>query len=270
MEIKKKLDKLQQQLRSLGKVLVAFSGGKDSFFLLQIALETLGKENVHAVFVETDLLGESDIKRLDYFGKLLDMDIEKIFIDVTNENNIMSNPLDRCYHCKKKIFSTLKRVADDKHISYVVDGTTGSDRDEYRPGIKALKECAILSPLEEAGITSAEIVTYLEKQDKLPIEKYYLTSSTCLATRFPYHVHLSKPILETFAKIEMFFIQHSIYPVRIRYIEEGIRIEVDRPHFHKILEMRDSIIRYCHGLGIKFITLDLEGLKSGSWDPKDE
>ena len=103
MEFTKKIEKVKDNLKQLKKVVVAFSGGKDSFFLLKLAVETLGKANVIAFYVRTDLLCENDEKRVDYFTKRLDFNLKRIFIDVTGEEKIMSNPVDRCYFCKTKI-----------------------------------------------------------------------------------------------------------------------------------------------------------------------
>ena len=265
MEFKEKLDDLKNRVRALKKVVVAFSGGKDSFFLLKIAVETLGKQNVIAFFVETDLLCKNDKKRVEYFCKLLDFNLKRISIDVTGENRIMSNPVDRCYFCKTKIFSTLKREAAKMGIDNVVDGTTCSDLDEYRPGLKAIEELKILSPLKEANITSGEVVAFLAG---IPgIEDYFLTSSTCLATRFPYNYTLTKDILKTFAEVETYFVDSGIYPVKIRFIEDGIRIETEEKHFAEVLKKKKEIINLCKEKGLKFITLDIEGLKSGAWDP---
>lgn len=265
MEIEKKITAVKNRLKPLKKVVVAFSGGKDSFFLLKIAVETLGKNNVTAFFVQTDLLCKNDNKRVDYFAKLLDFDLIRITIDVTGEKKIMSNPIDRCYYCKTKIFSTLREEAAKRKTDNLLDGTTYSDLDEYRPGLKAIEELKILSPLRDAKITSEEVVAWLTK---IPgIQDYFLTSSTCLATRFPYNYPLTKDILEKFAAIETYFVDTGIYPVKIRFIQDGIRIETEEKNFGRVLEKKDEIIRLCKEKELKFITLDIEGLKSGAWDP---
>lgn len=259
-----KIDRVKGRLKELGSVAIAFSGGKDSFFLLKTAVEALGKEKVTAFFVETALLTDNDKKRVDYFSSLLDFNLRRLTIDVTGEEKVMSNPVDRCYHCKSKIFTTLKREAAALGISHLLDGTTSSDLGEYRPGLKAIEELGVLSPLEGAGITSAEIVAYLKK---LPdIDDYFTTSSTCLATRFPYNLTLDPATLQKFATIETFFVDAGIYPVKIRYIEDGIRIETPGENFSRVFEMQAQILELCKAQGMKFITLDLEGLRSGVWD----
>jgi pyridinium-3,5-biscarboxylic acid mononucleotide sulfurtransferase len=261
---KKKIEEVQEQLRALKRVLVAFSGGKDSFFLLKIAVETLGKENVTACHVKTGFSTRNDQKRINYFSQLLDFQMEVIEIDLSGEKFIMSNPRERCYFCKKKIFSTLKKKAQELGMETVLDGTTYSDLSEYRPGLKALEELNILSLLQDAGLTSDEIAAYLKKN--AGIEEYFLTSSTCLATRFPYDMQLDERLLNIFDELEEYFVNRGIYPVKIRYIPDGIRIETPSQHFREVLENRDKIIDFCKKAGLKFVTLDLEGIKSGVWD----
>jgi uncharacterized protein len=265
-KLNKKIERVKEQLRSLGKgkVAVAFSGGKDSFFLLKLAVETLGKEHVLAFFVRTGFSTQNDEKRVDYFANLFDFNLERKNIDIRDEWEIMENKKERCYFCKKKIFNTLKSEASILGIDTVLDGSTHSDLGEYRPGLKAIKELHIISPLQEAKITSAEIVTFLK--ERLHVEDYYLTSSTCLATRFPYNFTLDEKILRTFDKVEAYFVGQGIYPVKIRFIEDGIRIETSENNFARIFEIKEKILEFCKKQGLKFITLDIEGIKTGVWD----
>lgn len=259
-----KIGEVQAKLRALKRVVVAFSGGKDSFFLLKTAVETLGKDNVIACHVKTGFSSKNDQKRMNYFSQQLEFQLEEIEIDLSREKFIMSNPRERCYYCKKKIFSFLKKKAQELGIKTVLDGTTYSDLSEYRPGLKALEELNILSLLQDVGFTSAEIALYLKKN--AGIEDYFLTSSTCLATRFPYDMQLNETLLNVFDDLEEYFVNMDIYPVKIRFIPEGIRIETPSRHFREVFEKRDKIINFCKKRGLKFVTLDLEGIKSGVWD----
>jgi uncharacterized protein len=259
-----KIEEAQAKLKALKRVVVAFSGGKDSFFLLKMAVETLGKENVIACHVKTAFSSKNDQKRMNYFSQQLDFQLEEIEIDLSREKFIMSNHRERCYFCKKKIFSALKKKTQELGIETVLDGTTYSDLSEYRPGLKALEELNILSLLQDVRFTSDEIAAYLQKN--AGIEDYFLTSSTCLATRFPYDMQLNEPLLKVFDELEEYFVNIGIYPVKIRFIPEGIRVETPARHFHEVFENRDKIIDFSKKRGLKFVTLDLEGIKSGVWD----
>ncbi|MGE5340016.1 MAG: ATP-dependent sacrificial sulfur transferase LarE [Candidatus Omnitrophota bacterium] len=263
-ELEVKIENIRTHFRRLQKVLVAFSGGKDSFFLLKIALETLGKENVLACNVRTGFSTVNDRKRVDYFISKSDFKLEIMFVNVYEDEIVMLNPKDRCYFCKKKIFTALKEKAAALQLNAVVDGSTASDLNQYRPGLKALHELQIISPLLDAGITSGEIISYLK--ETLNIEPYYLTSSACLATRFPYDFQLDDKTLRIFDEIEATLVAEGIYPVKVRFIPEGIRIETPESNFAALMTNRERTIRFCQERGLKFVTLDLEGLKTGVWD----
>ena len=263
-DIEIKIEQVKTALRKYDRVLVAFSGGKDSFFLLKIAVETLGKENVFAIFIKTAFSTRNDQKRVDYFTRRLDFQLERLEIDLSGEKRVMSNPKERCYFCKTKIFSTIKEKARAMGIDAVLDGTTFSDLDQYRPGLKALEELHILSPLLDAHISSPEIVEYLK--ENAGIEDYFVSSSTCLATRFPYGMDLDETLFKIYDELEDYFVELGIYPIKVRFIPDGIRIETPPRHFPQILSNRDHIVDSCKKLGLKFVTLDLEGIKSGVWD----
>ncbi|MCU0286172.1 MAG: hypothetical protein MUF15_07205 [Acidobacteria bacterium] len=259
-----KIEHVKAQLRIFSKVVVAFSGGKDSFFLLKLAVETLGKDNVIAFNVRSIFSTQNDARRVDYFSRLFEFNLHRLEIDITNEQNVMANPKDRCYFCKLKIFAMLKAQAQQLGIENVLDGTTYSDIDEYRPGMKAIAELGILSPLLDAGITSAEIISHLK--ETVQVEEYYLTSSACLATRFPYGFQLNRNTLRCFDLIEAYFVDQGIFPVKVRYIPDGIRIETPVKNFSQVLQDRVKILEFCKKQGLKFVTLDIEGIKTGVWD----
>lgn len=262
--LNKKIEHVKTQLRAMGKVIVAFSGGKDSFFLLKTAVETLGKENVIAFHVRSSFSTQNDARRVEYFCRLLDFNLHRLEIDLTTEEKVMANPKDRCYFCKLKIFAILKAKGQQMGIENVLDGTTYSDLNEYRPGKKAVAELGILSPLLDAGITSTEIISFLK--ESLQVEEYYLTSSACLATRFPYGFLLTEDMLRRFDEIEAFLVNQGIYPIKVRYIPDGIRIETPEKNFLGILDNREKILEFCKKQDLKFITLDIEGIKTGVWD----
>ena len=198
-----------------------------------------------------------------YFKKLLAFRLKTIPVGFGSNPDILSNPRDRCYHCKKILFQAVLAEARKNGIRIVMDGTTFSDLSEYRPGLAALEELEVKSPLKELGITSHEVERYLAGTG---VEPFFLSSSTCLATRFPYGHNLSGGELKRVDEIESFFIRNGIFPVRVRVIPDGIRIETPVHHFDRIKEIRKKLVDFCHRRGIKWITLDLGGIKTGSWD----
>ena len=148
-------------------------------------------------------------------------------------------------------------------LPHLLDGTTHTDLGEYRPGLKALDELQVNSPLLEAQITPDEISRYLLKSG---VDPYFLTSSTCLATRFPYNLELNKDLLAKYDDLEYLLVDLGIYPIKVRYIPDGIRLETSVQDFSKVLEARARITKFCDKLGFKFVTLDLGGIKTGVWD----
>jgi uncharacterized protein len=259
----KKIDSLKSTLMAYQRVAVAFSGGKDSFFLLKMSVETLGKTNVIAFFVNSPFNSINDQKRISYFRDRLDFDLKILKLDFASLKTIWSNPRDRCYHCKKLVFKTIQRETRNAGFNTLLDGSTFSDLSEYRPGLKAIEELRIASPLRDAGLTSEDIECFLSRNG---IEPFYVTSSTCLATRFPYDMNLSEDVIRIFDEIEAFLVDLNVFPVRVRYIPEGIRIETSENHFEKIVKSKNTLVRFCEQRGLKFITLDIGGLKSGVWD----
>lgn len=254
---------MKEKLKGCGQAAVAFSGGKDSFFLLKMALEALGREKVAAFFVKTPFSSIQDSKRVEYFAGITAFNLKRISLDFDPLEEMLSNPRDRCYFCKTKIFRILKKEAASWGGESVLDGTTASELAEYRPGLKALEELGIRSPLKEVNIDSDEVRSYLEN---MGVAAYYLTSSTCLATRFPYGLSLSDDLLRRFDRIESFLVESGVYPVKVRYIPEGIRIETAEMNFYRVIELKDQLEALRGENRLKFITLDLGGIKTGVWD----
>ena len=254
---------LHERLKRQGSMLLAFSGGKDSFFLLQAALEALGPANVLAYFVHTPFTGEAARQRVAYFQKKIPFTLREIRVDLLKDARILKNSRKRCFFCKKHMFTALKKEARRFGIANVSDGSTVSDLSEYRPGRQALQKLDILSPLQDAGFTGAEIAAELKKQG---VKDYYLTSSTCLATRFPYDLTLTPRRIDAIGRVEYDLLKQGVFPLRVRYMADGIRIETSEAHFHKIIAQKSDLLALCRSHGFQFVTLDLGGIKSGSWD----
>jgi len=259
----KKIERLKRKILEYQRAAVAFSGGKDSFFLLKMSVEALGKANVIAFFVNGPFNSMNDQKRISYLSGRLDFDLKILKLDFASMKDIWSNPRDRCYHCKKLVFTLIQNAARKNGFKTLFDGTSSSDLSEYRPGLKAIEELQVVSPLRDAGVTSEDIEYFLAQSG---INPFYLSSSTCLATRFPYNLKLSEDVIRIFDEIEAFLVNLNVFPVRVRYIPDGIRIETSDNHFEKIVESKNALVKFCEERGLKFITLDIGGLKSGAWD----
>jgi uncharacterized protein len=254
---------LHKLLKRQGSLLLAFSGGKDSFFLLREAIRALGADNVFAYFVHTPFTSETARERLAYFQKQLSFNLREIHVDLLQDAGIRRNSRKRCYWCKKRMFSALKKEAKRLGISFVADGTTASDLGEHRPGRLALERLQVQSPLKDAGFTGAEIAAELRKAG---IKGCFLTSSTCLATRFPYDFALSPMQIAAIGQVEHYLTHLGIVPLRVRHMTDGLRIETTPANFKKVIALKSELLAFAEARHFKFATLDLGGIKSGSWD----
>lgn len=258
-----KKDLLRKALKRHGRIMVGFSGGKDSFFLVREATKVLGAANVFAYFVRTPFTGEASLERIAYFTKIFPFHLHEIRVDLLRSAHLRRNPFDRCFWCKQRMFATLKAEARRLGIAYVADGSTASDLGEHRPGRKALEKLAIISPLREAGISGSEIVAALKRSG---VEERFLASSTCLATRFPYGHRLDPGEIAAIGQVEFFLSARGIFPLRVRHIPDGVRVETDAARFQELLALKEELLPFCRERGLRFVTLDLGGIKSGPWD----
>ena len=248
-------------------IAIAFSGGVDSSLLLKIACDVAKKQNkkVLAVTFETKLHPHGDLEEAQALAKSFGSVHKTIEVDEFADPEIMNNPVDRCYRCKKLLFQTFINYANKEGYHYLVDGTNFDDLNAYRPGMKALKELGIHSPLLELQITKAKIRSLAASLNIASSDK---PSAPCLATRLPYGTHFNFELLERIDQGEQFIKSLGFYNVRLRLHQDILRIEVDKKDFYKLLEYKDAIITRLKDLDFIYITLDLEGFRSGSMDIK--
>lgn len=263
-EKKKRLkERIRQYVRQ--DVMVAFSGGTDSSLLLKMVCEAAqetGKE-VYGVTVQTRLHPVEEIRKAAQTVQETGARHLVVMVDELMEAGIGQNPVDRCYLCKKCLFDKIKKTAADRGISMIMDGTNEDDLHVYRPGLRALKELGIISPLAEEKVTKAEVRELAEEYGLSVASK---PAMPCLATRFPYGTALTYEKLEKVEKGEAFIRKLGFYNLRLRIHGDIARIEVDEQEIAKILQHREEIIRYLRQLGYSYVTLDLEGFRSGSMD----
>ena len=265
--ITEKKERLFEQLDRLCRsdVALAFSGGVDSSLLLSLLKEFADANGtkVTAVTADTALHPHEDCEISARVCRETGVDHRIIRIDEFSDAGIEDNPPDRCYRCKLLIFKKIKEEAESIGASYILDGTNLDDTKVYRPGLKALSELGIISPLKDAGFTKDEV-------RRLAAERGLSTASRpaapCLATRFPYGTHLTLEKLQTAENGEKYLKSLGLYNVRLRIHDDIARIETDPESFEIITAHRTEISERLKTLGLRFITLDLEGFRSGSFD----
>lgn len=266
-KVENKLVQLKQYIEELVEegVCIAFSGGVDSSLILKVACEAgkKFKKEVHAVTFETQLHPVSDVAISKQVAREMGAVHTIIQVNEFENKEILKNPIDRCYQCKKSLFVGLKEFAKEKNLKYLVDGTNGDDLNAYRPGIKALKELEVVSPLAELGITKREV---REMASKLKISVSSRPSAPCMATRLPYNTQISFELLEKIDKGEEFIKGLGFEIVRLRVHGDIVRVEIKKEDLPKGLEKSQLIVDYLKDLGFTYITLDLEGFRSGSMD----
>jgi len=261
-ELQDKIDILENNIKKLKTAVVSFSGGVDSTFLLKITSNVLGN-NCIAVTLQTSAHSKKEINEAKIIANSFSIPHHLLKINITKMKRFYENPSDRCYHCKKYMFSTIIDFAKSHNISSVLEGSNLDDLDQYRPGLKALKELGILSPLVQANLTKQDIRS-LSKQFHL--STWDKPANPCLATRIPYNTRISEDILNQIEKAENVLYSLGIKQSRVRYHHEIARIEVKKDDMKKILSSADNIIKSFKKLGFKYITIDIEGYRSGSLD----
>lgn len=262
-ELKDKYNKLKELFLEMNKVIIAFSGGVDSSFLLKVAVETLSKENVLAITADSEIRFSNKIEKAKEIAENIGTKPLIIESSEISKDSFRKNDEFRCYYCKYELYQHLKEIAKSKAIKWVVDGTNADDLvNEDRPGMKAIEELNIRTPLKKAGLKKEEI----RKLSKvLGLETWNQVSDTCLATRFAYDLEIKKDKLAKVEKIENYLRQFDFEQLRARVHDENtLRIEVLASEMDKIMKRKTEIVSELKKHGFSYITLDLEGYRSGS------
>jgi uncharacterized protein len=246
----------------MGGVLVAFSGGVDSTFLLKTAHEVLGK-NVLAVIASSETYPQQEREEAIRFAEEFNIRYKVIETKELESSDFADNPPERCYFCKKELFSKLKDIAEAEGISYILDGSNYEDESDFRPGMKAGEELGIQSPLKDAHLGKSEI-RQLSKRSSLPT--WNKPSLACLSSRFPYYTKIETKNLRQVAQAEEYLRKLGFVQVRVRHHGQIARIEIESNEFPKITEkkVREAIIKSFKKFGYIYIALDLAGFRSGS------
>ncbi|MDP2911014.1 MAG: ATP-dependent sacrificial sulfur transferase LarE [Candidatus Omnitrophota bacterium] len=258
-----KIKRLKEILKRFNRVVVAFSGGVDSSFLLKMAKDALSSKNVLAVTAVSETYTGSEFKQAKRFAKELGVQHRIIHTNELKDKRFTENPIDRCYYCKKELFRKLIRMAKNEGFNYALDASNTDDAKDYRPGSKAKKEFKIRSPLMEAGFSKRDIRMHSRR---LKLKTAGLPSMACLASRFPYGEKINEEALRKIESAEDFIKGQGISQVRVRLHNNIARIEVEKEDIKRFMNTGfcDKITKRLKKLGFKYIALDLEGYRTGS------
>jgi uncharacterized protein len=259
-ELLTKVQNLEEDLSRLKRVAVAFSGGVDSSLLLKIASDRLG-QNCIALIGTSPSFPPQDRQEAVELAQQMDVAYEVIETSEMQDPAYLRNSSDRCFHCRIHAMDDLLSRAKDLGFEYLVDGANADDTADYRPGHEAAKELGVRSPLLDAGLGKAEI-RQLARLLKLPI--WNKPSSACLATRIPYGTTITVDALNQINEAERSLQDLGFSNIRVRHYNDLARIELLPEEFERAINIRQQITRSLKKIGYTYITLDLDGFRSGS------
>lgn len=259
--MQEKLNRLKQIIMEMDSAIVAFSGGVDSTFLLKVSHEVLG-DRCLAIIGASETMPTADYNNALEHVKEFGANYLIIKTEEMSKEEFVKNPQNRCFHCKNELFSKLLAIAQEKKINWVLDGSNADDLKDYRPGMQAARALGVRSPLQEAGLTKEEI-RQLSKE--MALATWDKPSSPCLSSRFPYGEEITLEKLQRVEKAETLLKELGFKNLRVRHHQDMARLEIPKEDFRKLMELdSDMIVKPLKDLGFTYVTLDLEGFRSGS------
>ena len=261
--VEEKHRRLAETFRSMGRVLVAYSGGVDSTLLLKVARDSLESGNVLAITALSPLYPEREVTGSKRIAQSLGVKHVLIESNELEIDGFSKNPPNRCYFCKRELFEKLLTVAKKEGIAFVVEGSTVDDEKDHRPGSLAVQELGIRSPLKEVGFTKVEI---RELSRALGLSTWDKPSFACLASRFPYGEEITPEALRRVGEAEDYLFSLGFKQVRVRHYGPLARIELLKEEMERLMDspLRDAVVSQLKKMGYHYVTLDLQGFRSGS------
>jgi len=262
LNVDKKYEKLKNIIKEMGEIVVAYSGGVDSTFLLKVAKDVLG-DKVLGVLATSPTYPSREYKKAVEIASQIGAKIKIIETKETDDIVFKNNPVDRCYYCKSELFTKINDIAKDEDLKNMADGSNADDLGDYRPGMRALREKKIRSPLQEAGLTKNEI---RKLSKKLNLPTWDKPALACLSSRFPYGESITPEKLRMVDEVENFLYDEGFRNIRARHHNNTVKIEVSPGEIKKFLddEYRERIVKKIKDVGYIYVTLDLEGYRQGS------
>ncbi len=258
-----KEQRVQEIVADLANVVVAFSGGADSALLLKISLDTLGPEHVLAAIGRSGSLPKSELDGALAFARTHGAPVRIVDTEEMADPNYAANPVDRCYFCKTELFDRLRSVADEVGFQHIVTGAIADDDGDWRPGLKAGRERGVRAPLAEAGLTKVDVRAISRR---MGLETWDKPAMACLASRFPYGEAITEEKLKTVEQAETILREMGFRQYRVRHHGDLARIELGTDEIARALadDVRTALFDRIKALGYTYVSLDLEGYRSGS------
>ena len=263
-ELSKKRQELGEKLRRLQRVIVAFSGGVDSTLVLKIAVDALGRDNVIAATGVSPSLPQRELQSVRDLAEQIGANLELVATAEMQDSNYTANPSNRCYFCKTELYTRLSELAKRQQGGWVIaNGANLDDTGDFRPGMKAAGEWRVESPLRDAGLTKGDVRALA---NELGLANWDKPAMACLSSRIPYGTPVTIKSLSQIERAEAFLRDNGFTNVRVRHHQNLARIEVDADDLPLLVAepLRTHLATHLKTLGYTYVTLDLQGFRSGS------